>query len=171
MADVELPIIAVGTPVARRPPHRSRRAVFPHRAPQKDSLPQKTLPPPPLFPSVRLAWVLRHGRPDQVSCVGYVSLSAPSPCKRLSRLLSTMSGSDFLQTFGSLPLGSGSPTRLLLPWPSLVCLASGLLPFPGFPFRGAISVCLAAVFRSLLRNQESVGSPKFSTLPFTPTTL
>src|SRR5204862_5826498 len=24
--------IAVGTPVARRPPHRSRRAVFPHRA-------------------------------------------------------------------------------------------------------------------------------------------
>src|SRR5437870_11454711 len=30
--------IAVGTPVARRPPHRSRRAVFPHRALQDDSL-------------------------------------------------------------------------------------------------------------------------------------
>ena len=31
--------IAVGTPVTRRPPHRSRRAVFPHRAPQPYSLP------------------------------------------------------------------------------------------------------------------------------------
>src|SRR3989442_14591568 len=30
--------IAVGTPVARCPPHRSRRAVFPHRALQNDSL-------------------------------------------------------------------------------------------------------------------------------------
>ena len=27
-------VVAVGTPVTRRPPHRSRRAVFPHRAPQ-----------------------------------------------------------------------------------------------------------------------------------------
>ncbi len=25
-------VVEVGTPVARRPPHRSRRAVFPHRA-------------------------------------------------------------------------------------------------------------------------------------------
>ncbi|MCI0541096.1 MAG: TIGR02391 family protein, partial [Verrucomicrobiales bacterium] len=30
--------VAVGTPVARRPPHRSRRAVFPHRALQINSL-------------------------------------------------------------------------------------------------------------------------------------
>jgi len=30
--------IEVGTPVARRPPHRSRRAVFPHRALQVNSL-------------------------------------------------------------------------------------------------------------------------------------
>ena len=95
-------VIAVGTPVARCPPHRSRRAVFPHRAPQKDSLPQKTLPSSSLFPSVRLAWVLRHGRPDQVSCVGCVFLSAPSPCERLSRPLSTTSRSDSLQTIGSL---------------------------------------------------------------------
>ena len=27
-------LVAVGTPVTRRPPHRSRRAVFPHRAPR-----------------------------------------------------------------------------------------------------------------------------------------
>ena len=32
--------IAVGLPVTQQPPHRSRRAVFPHRAPQKYSLPQ-----------------------------------------------------------------------------------------------------------------------------------
>ena len=32
--------IAVGPPVTRRPPHRSRRAVFSHRALQKYSLPQ-----------------------------------------------------------------------------------------------------------------------------------
>ena len=31
-------IVEVGTPVARRPPHRSRRAVFPHRALQINSL-------------------------------------------------------------------------------------------------------------------------------------
>ena len=30
--------VEVGTPVARRPPHRSRRAVFPHRALQNNSL-------------------------------------------------------------------------------------------------------------------------------------
>ena len=29
--------VEVGTPVARRPPHRSRRAVFPHRAPQANT--------------------------------------------------------------------------------------------------------------------------------------
>ena len=33
-------IIAVGPPVTRRPPHRSRRAVFSHRALQQYSLPQ-----------------------------------------------------------------------------------------------------------------------------------
>ena len=33
-------VIAVGPPVTRRPPHRSRRAVFPHRALQPSSLPQ-----------------------------------------------------------------------------------------------------------------------------------
>src|SRR5207247_10059773 len=32
--------IAVGPPVTQRPPHRSRRAVFPHRALQQYSLPQ-----------------------------------------------------------------------------------------------------------------------------------
>ena len=32
--------IAVGRPVTRPPPHRSRRAVFSHRALQEDSLPQ-----------------------------------------------------------------------------------------------------------------------------------
>src|SRR6516225_8109590 len=31
-------VVAVGTPVTRRPPHRSRRAVFPHRALQINSL-------------------------------------------------------------------------------------------------------------------------------------
>src|SRR2546426_10211717 len=32
-------LIAVGPPVTQRPPHRSRRAVFPHRALQPYSLP------------------------------------------------------------------------------------------------------------------------------------
>jgi hypothetical protein len=38
-----LEAIAVGQPVTRLPPHRSRRAVFPHRALQADSLPQSSL--------------------------------------------------------------------------------------------------------------------------------
>jgi hypothetical protein len=33
--------VAVGTPVTRHPLHRSRRAIFPHRAPQSYSLAQK----------------------------------------------------------------------------------------------------------------------------------
>ena len=35
--------IAVGLLVTQQPPHRSRRAVFPHRALRRDSLPQKGL--------------------------------------------------------------------------------------------------------------------------------
>ncbi len=35
---LSLSSVEVGTPVARRPPHRSRRAVFPHRALQVNSL-------------------------------------------------------------------------------------------------------------------------------------
>ena len=99
------PLDTIRTASSRPPPHRSRRAVFPHRALQKDSLPQKALSPSSLFPSVRLAWVLRLSCPAQVSFVGYGFLSAPSPCERLSLPLSTTSRSDFLQTFGSLPFG------------------------------------------------------------------
>jgi len=58
-----------------------------------------------------------------------------------------MSESDSLQTVGSPYFWSGSPTCLQLPWPSFVRLGSGLLLSPGFPFRGSISVCPAAVFR------------------------
>src|SRR6266542_6816702 len=46
--------IAVGTPVARRPPHRSRRAVFPHRALQDDSLTHA--PPDNAPPTVLPDW-------------------------------------------------------------------------------------------------------------------
>ena len=36
--DPSLPVfVEVGTPVARRPPHRSRRAICPHRAPQANT--------------------------------------------------------------------------------------------------------------------------------------
>ena len=43
--------IAVGQPVARLPPHRSRRAELPHRALQKDSLSQRLRPPNAPFSS------------------------------------------------------------------------------------------------------------------------
>jgi len=38
---VKKKLIAVGLSVTRQPPHRSRRAVFPHRALRKYSLPQQ----------------------------------------------------------------------------------------------------------------------------------
>jgi len=38
---IVLPLIEVGPPVTRRPPHGSRRAVFPHRALQGCSLPHE----------------------------------------------------------------------------------------------------------------------------------
>jgi len=40
---MSLSIIAVGLPVTRQPPHKSRRAELPHRAFQKYSHPQKAL--------------------------------------------------------------------------------------------------------------------------------
>src|SRR5215213_3528768 len=38
---VKRKLSAVGLPVTRQPPHRSRRAVFPHRALREYSLPQQ----------------------------------------------------------------------------------------------------------------------------------
>ena len=76
-------VIAVGLPVTQQPPHRSRRAVFPHRALRTASLPHLL----PLFPSVRLtlppALLVRFG----VSFEGYGCPSVPSPCDRPYRLV------------------------------------------------------------------------------------
>src|ERR1035441_3804088 len=75
-------IVEVGSPVARRPPHRSRRAVFPHRALQPDTL------------SIARRKVSQFGSVDLtelVACVDFVRLSTPSaisgptPCHGLLR--------------------------------------------------------------------------------------
>src|ERR1019366_485039 len=75
-------IVEVGSPVARRPPHRSRRAVFPHRALQPDTL------------SIARRKVCQFGSVDLtelVACVDFVRLSAPwaisgpTPCNDLLR--------------------------------------------------------------------------------------
>src|ERR1035441_438105 len=61
--------VEVGTPVARRPPHRSRRAVFPHRALQPDTL------------SIAHRKVCQFGSvllTELVACVDFVRLSTPS---------------------------------------------------------------------------------------------
>src|ERR1035441_7977947 len=74
--------VEVGSPVARRPPHRSRRAVFPHRA----------LPPDTL--SIARRKVCQFGSVDLtelVACVDFVrwsapwAISGPAPCHDLLR--------------------------------------------------------------------------------------
>ena len=74
--------VEVGTPVAQRPPHRSRRAVFPHRALQPDTL------------SIARRKVCQFGSvvlTELVACVDFVRLSTPSaisglaPCHDLLR--------------------------------------------------------------------------------------
>jgi hypothetical protein len=104
---------AVGTPVTRRPPHRPRRAVFPHRVPQLYSPPRckaKALGKHPPLPDIRetghamrlstfalLAIPRREVGlclsdptcPAQVSFAGYILLSSPSPCTWLSHARST----------------------------------------------------------------------------------
>src|ERR1035437_440199 len=74
--------VEVGSPVARRPPHRSRRAVFPHRA----------LPPDTL--SIARRKVCQFGSVDLtelVACVDFVrwsapwAISRPTPCHDLPR--------------------------------------------------------------------------------------
>jgi hypothetical protein len=77
------PFVEVGTPVARRPPHRSRRAVFPHRALQPDTL------------CIAHRKVRQFGPvvlTELVAYVDFVRLSAPSaisglaPCNDLLRV-------------------------------------------------------------------------------------
>ena len=77
-----LQFVEVRSPVARRPPHRSRRAVFPHRALQPDTL------------SIARRKVCQFGSVDLtelVACVDFVRLSAPwaisapAPCHDLLR--------------------------------------------------------------------------------------
>jgi hypothetical protein len=74
--------VEVGSPVARRPPHRSRRAVFPHRALQPNTL------------SIARRKVCQFGSVDLtelVACVDFVrwsapwAISAPTPCHDLLR--------------------------------------------------------------------------------------
>jgi hypothetical protein len=68
-------IVEVGSPVARRPPHRSRRAVFPHRALQPDTL------------SIAHRKVCQFGSvvlTELVACVDFVRLSVPSAISGLA---------------------------------------------------------------------------------------
>lgn len=113
------PASAVGLPVTRQPPHRSRRAVFPHRALRRHSLPEADRArhgtaycsgPASLTPTGRFALLSVPSCPVSVSFAGFVSTPAPSPCERLSRSLSTMSWSDSQVVFSSPSFG-----RLHLP--------------------------------------------------------
>ena len=63
--------VEVGTPVARRPPHRSRRAVFPHRALQINSLSHSPsgLPPASDNPSAAGRNLVPSGKAYRVGVV------------------------------------------------------------------------------------------------------
>src|SRR5215813_12841739 len=59
---------------------------------------------------------------------------------------------------------SNSLTTAGVGWGVSLRLGSGLLPCPGFPFRGSISVCRAKVrFSASFSAEEPIGSPKFLT--------
>jgi len=73
-------LIAVGLPVTRQPPLRSRRAIFPHRALREYSLPQQDQSdvsdhsaPCSLSPTLRFALVSGPSCPVSVSFAGFVS--------------------------------------------------------------------------------------------------
>jgi hypothetical protein len=102
--------IAVGRPVTRPPPRRSRRAEFPHRAPQSYShrIGSRSRPPlPSLLLTVRLASWTGPSCPGEVSCARSVTLPTPSPCTQLSRARSTMSRSDSSPAFRPPPFAVG----------------------------------------------------------------
>ena len=142
------PESAVGLPVTRQPPHRSRRAVFPHRALRRHSLPQADRArhgtaccsgPASLVPTGRFALLSVPSCPVSVSFAGYVSTPAPSPCERLSRSLSTMSWSDSQVVFSSPSFGRlHLPARAGTSWVSQVlwCFSSRMprsFPTPADP--------------------------------------
>jgi hypothetical protein len=148
--------IAVGRPVTRPPPHRSRRAELPHRAPQSYShrIGGSSSPPrPSLWLALRLASWTGLAYPGEVSFTSYVALPTPSPCTRLSRAQSTMSRSD------------SSPAVRLPPFSvvSLTCRARRRWrpsSVSGFPL-----ACLN-IRIPYRHSQEPMGPPKFLTLLF-----
>lgn len=82
--------IEVGTPVTGRPPRRSLRAIFPHRAPQRDAQTDtasiqsiQTVPPMQAGSVTRFSGTILSRR----ECFARVaSLPTPSPCNRSYRL-------------------------------------------------------------------------------------
>ena len=94
-----LTAIAVGRPVTRPPPHRSRRAKLPHRAPPWYSLRTgDTRPIAILHSEVFICSPVLHAR-QMFPNMDYVPRLAPSPCTRLSRAPSSMGQSDFPTVF------------------------------------------------------------------------
>ena len=77
--------VEVGTPVARRPPHRSRRAVFPHRALRVDTLSSRT---------GRFARWVRHSYGTGCLCVLRQHVGPFSSFGACALPLDTMSRSD-----------------------------------------------------------------------------
>ena len=109
--------------------------------------------------------------PVHVSCAGSVSLSAPSPCGRLSRPPSTMGGSDSLEAVG-FPFSLGS--AYLLAQAAALSTPFRLRPtsVSGFPRPWLmIRMPCDGFARVFSARQELRGPPKFLTLLSTHTTL
>src|SRR5439155_12550964 len=131
--------VEVGTPVARRPPHRSRRAVFPHRALRIDTLSSLT---------GRFARLVRHSYGTGCLCGLRQHVGPFSSVGACALLLDTMSQSD-----------SRSARRrfLSLHRPSCLALAvsaAGTLRASSVPY-----VCFGA--RHALRPRQAVHALTF----------
>ena len=76
-------LIAVGTSIARRTLHRSRRADFPHRALQQHSLPHKNSLLPAVILCLRFSYVITF-TPARLDMGGWFCLTQQglAPCKK-----------------------------------------------------------------------------------------
>ena len=165
---------AVGKPVARLPPHRSLREVFPHKAPRLGSLPcQAMWLPDVLFPAVRLARVLR-------SCVSGTSflceLRPPVPPFPMSWSFSTSEYYGDIRHLGAYAF----PVRVLR-LRSRVRIRDNLRGFPGSmmhlfvhataygelrrSFTSLHSRVASALVRALITDALVLGSARVKVLP------
>jgi len=154
--------VEVGTPVARRPPHRSRRAVFPHRALQVNSLSHSPSGMPWAAESPSAA-----GRNLVPSGKAYLRYAFSVIARRKVRQSVSVFLTALVACADCVNLSPPSPASGLAP-------CGGVLwgdPTPGWPESASCRCAPLPAWPSQLVRQGPAGPPRFRAAPSARATL